>query len=127
MSNSPAVPAPHVSWLKKFGQDIVKVLGFAAKAEPLVKEGAAIAEAAVPQFALPIAAGEGIFEKLVTWITSVEGSFAAVGQSANGAGKLQAVLAGVSGDIDSYVQANLPGTSSVLKGEAYMSLNSSMR
>jgi hypothetical protein len=119
---TPAVVAPvKQSWLKRFGHEVLVILGVVAKdVAPLEKIAVPVAEALLPAFAPAIAAGAGIFEKLLEMITTVEGTFAAVGQASNGPAKLQAVLAGIGPILDDYVQYHFPGSAAILKAEAYL-------
>jgi len=124
MSSTPVTTAPpaKVSWLKKFGQDVLKIItiGF-VDAKPIVELGAQVVEGLDPAIAPAIEAGEGIYEKIAAYAMTVEASFAAAGQASNGPAKLQAVLAGVGGDIDAWVAANFPGSATILKAENYLS------
>jgi hypothetical protein len=122
MASAPVVAAaPHVSWLKKFGQDIEKAIGVAAKdIEPVEHVAAEVAEVALPQFSGLIGTVDGLFEKAVTAITTVEGVAVAIGQATNGQGKLEAVLNTIGVSLDTYVADNFPGSSAILKGEAYL-------
>lgn len=119
---STAVTPPiHVSWLKKFGQEVGRVLGVAAKdALPIEKQIVPIAEALLPQFTPEIMAADGIFEKAVDEVTTMEAAFAAVGQASNGAAKLQAVLTSMNGVIDQWVANKFPGSAGIVSGEAYV-------
>lgn len=112
MSTTAATP-PHVSWLKKLGQDVVKVLGVAQKvesaAEPVVE---ALLPASIPAFS--------IFDRIISLITSTESAFAAVGLQSSGPAKLNAVLAAVTSLLDGWVTSNLPGGADIVKGEQYI-------
>lgn len=111
---SAPVPVKKQSWLSKFGQDILKVLGIAQKveqvAEPVVE---ALVPASIPFF--------GIFDKIIQVVMLGEATFAAVGQQSNGAAKLAAALPGVKAMLDQWVMDNLPGSQQILASEAYVS------
>lgn len=123
MSSTPVTTAPpaKVSWLKKFGQDVLKIItiGF-VDAKPVVELGAQVIEGLDPALAPAIAAGEGIYEKIAAYALTVEATFAAAGQASNGPAKLNAVLAGVGTDIDAWVSANFPGSATIIKAETYL-------
>ena len=114
MSTIPLVPpAPHVSWLKKLGQDVLKVLGIAQKveaiAEPVVE---ALLPASIPAFS--------IFDRVIALVTTTESAFAAVGMQSSGPAKLTAVLGAVESLLDGWVTSNMPGSADILKGEQYL-------
>lgn len=112
MSSSPVAPAK-VSWLKKLGQDVLKVLGVVQKVEPAVEP---IVEALVPA-SVPIFA---IFDEIVQIVVMGESTFAAVGMASNGPAKLAAALPGVEALLDQWVSDNLPGAAAILKDEQYL-------
>lgn len=98
--------APHVSWLKKIGNVIAKIVGAVVKVEPgLVR----VAEIALPEFAPEIAMADGLFSKALSMVVTSQGIFTAVGQASNNEGKLAAVLAGFGQEIDAYIKTNFPG------------------
>jgi hypothetical protein len=113
MSSTPVVPAPKVSWLKKLGQDVLKVIGVVQKDEPAVQS---VVEALVPASA-PVFA---IFDEIVQIVVLGESTFAAVGLAANGPAKLAAALPGVEALLDQWVSDNLPGSSAILSAESYV-------
>jgi hypothetical protein len=107
-------PTPKVSWLKKLGQDVVKVLDFLAGKAPAIAQAAgAVAETLLPQFAPEINFAENLVSKIAHQSQVTEGAFAAVGQASNGAAKLQAVLGSVGPEIDAWVTNSFPGATAV--------------
>jgi hypothetical protein len=112
---TPAPPAPvKVSWLKKFGHAVAAALGFVAKeAAPIAQEAGAVVAAIEPAFAPEIAVAENLVTKIANQATVTEAAFTAVGQGANGAAKLQAVIDAVGPEIDSWVAAAFPGAKQV--------------
>jgi hypothetical protein len=121
MSNSVTVVTPKTSLLKRFGQEIVKIIGFVGtKVIPAEQILAPVAETLLPQFAPAIAAGAGIFERAVGFTVQLEGDFAAVGQASNGAKKFNALEAQIGPMLDQYIQAALPGSPAVLKADSYL-------
>lgn len=111
---TPIVPvAPKVGWFKKLETDIQKVLGIAQEgekvAEPFVE---AIFPASIPVF--------GILDKIFPLVTTIQQTFAAVGQADNNQAKLQAALNGIGADIDQWVTDNLPGSAEIMKADAYI-------
>lgn len=118
-------PAPHVSFLKKFGQEVLKILGVVAKdAAPIAQiatnVAAPLAELALPQFAPEIEIAKSWVNKGLNLILLNESAFAAVGQAANGPAKFQAVLNGISQDLDAWVANDFPGGAELIKGETYL-------
>jgi len=117
---SSATPAPKVSWLKRFGQEVLKVIGIVAKdaqaAEPVIVP---LAETLLPAEAPLIAAGASWFDKAMDLIKINEAAFAAVGQASNGPAKLAAVTQGVEQDVDAWVAGHFPGSTAIQKVEGY--------
>lgn len=118
-------PPAHVSWLKKFGQEVLKVLGVVAKdaapvAQIATNVAAPLAELALPQFAPEIEIAKSWVNKGLNLILLNESAFAAVGQASNGPAKFQAVLNGISQDLDAWVANDFPGGAELLKGETYL-------
>src|SRR5271155_3450780 len=112
MATTPVVPAK-VSWLKKLGQDVLKVLGVVAPAEKVAEPFIeALLPASVPVF--------GILDEIFPIITVTEQAFSAVGQQSNGPAKLNAALSGVEAAIDQWTAANLPGSAAILATDAYI-------
>ena len=108
---SPA--APKVNWLKKLGQDVLKVLGIASSAEKVAEPFVeALVPASIPVF--------GILDEVFPVVTTVEQAFAAVGQQSNGPAKLNAALTGVESAIDQWTTDNLPGSTTILQTDAYI-------
>lgn len=120
-SVTPITPAPHVSWLKRFGQEVVKVIGFIAKdAVSIEKVAVPVAETLLPMFAPEINLAAGIFDKIAGLAQINEAAFAAVGQASNGPAKLNSVLTAVNQDLDAWVADHFPGAGAIQKGEAYI-------
>jgi hypothetical protein len=101
-----AAAAPHVSWLKKIGNVVAKIVGAVVKVEPGIVR---VAEIALPEFAPEIALADGLFSKALSLVVTSQGVFTAVGQASNNAGKLAAVLAGFGQEMDAYIATNFPG------------------
>lgn len=115
-------PAPHVSWLKKFGQEVGKIIGVVAKeAVPIEQKIVPIAEAILPGYAPEIALAAGIFEKAADMIATTEAAFLSVGQGSNGVAKFSAVLSIVGNDIEEWVHNKFPGSAAIVTGEQYLS------
>jgi len=118
---SPATPAPKVSWLKRFGQEVAKILGIVVKDAPAVESVAVpLAETLFPAAAPAIALGASWFDKALNLIMINEATFTAVGQASNGPAKLAAVSQGIQADVDAWVAANFPGSAAIQKGEEYL-------
>ncbi len=79
-----------LSWLKTVGQDILKVLGFAAKEAPMV---APIVTAIDPALGPIAAAASTAIETIQSIVVTTEGAFAAAGQGSAGASKKTAAVA----------------------------------
>jgi hypothetical protein len=113
---APTTATPKVSWLKKFGQDVVKVVEFiAGKAQPIAAAAGAVVSAIDPVLAPEISVAESLVTKIANQATVTEAAFAAVGQGSNGAAKLQAVLESVGPEIDSWVASAFPGAAALSK------------
>jgi hypothetical protein len=105
-------PVAKVSWLKKFGAEVVKVLGFVAgKAVPIAQAAGAVVSALEPQLAPAISIAENLVSKIAVQASTTEAAFQAVGQASNGAGKLQAVLSSIGPEIDTWIANSFPGAS----------------
>jgi len=106
MSNS------FVSFLKSVGGAVVKVVntvvGVEQKAEPFV-------EAMLPQ-TIPFFS---IADRAIALIKTAEGSYAAVGQAANGPAKLAAVESAITQDFDAWIKLQLPGDVVLQDAENY--------
>jgi hypothetical protein len=114
MSTAPAPVTAKTSWLSRFGHEVGVILGVVAKdAEPVEKIAAATATAMLPQFAPQIAYADNLATRILDSVKNVEGTFVAVGQSTNSAAKLQAVVGGISSEMDAWVQANFPGAAAI--------------
>jgi hypothetical protein len=106
----PATPAK-VSWFKKLGQFLGKVL------KAVVKDGAVVEETVspvlstlFPQWAPLIASADGLATKILQQAAVVETNATAIGAATTGAAKLQAVLDAIGPDIDEWTAAALPGS-----------------
>jgi hypothetical protein len=118
MSASPVVPAPvaatKVSWLKKFGQDIEKVVGIIAKdAQPVAAAAGLAIEAVDPALAPLVTVGENLVSKIAQQAQITEAVFASVGQASNGPAKLQAVLNAVGPEVQAWVTSAFPGAAAL--------------
>ena len=113
---SPPAP-PKQSWLSRFGHEVGVILGVVAKdALPIEKIAAGTATALLPQFASQIAYADNLATRILTQISTTEGTFVAVGQSTNSAAKLQSVINGTQSEIDTWVQNNFPGAAAISAG-----------
>ncbi len=109
----PATPAPKISWLKKFGQVLGKILGFVGTEAPKIAAIAApVAETLLPQFAAEIAAADNLVTNIAKQAIVTEAT-AAAGAGMTGAQKLAAVLSNIGPDVDAWVTSNFPGASQV--------------
>jgi hypothetical protein len=106
MSNS------FVSFLKSFGAGVKKVVDAAMSIE---QKAAPFLAAAVPELAPEI----DIANRVVTMIKTAEGTYAAVGQQANGPAKLQAVVSAIGTDFDAWISLQLPGGATLQDAENY--------
>jgi hypothetical protein len=111
---TPATPAPKVSWLKKFGQDVVKVVTWiAGKAQPIAAAAGAVVSAIEPALAPEIAVAENLVSKIANQAAVTEAAFAAAGAASSGPQKLQAVLSAVGPEINAWVQSAFPGAAAL--------------
>jgi hypothetical protein len=104
-----------VSWLKKAGQDVLKVFGYVQTgAKWLVGHGAPIAEALLPQYAPLIAEGADVLTTVSKYIVWVEGAASAFLGTANTLEqRLAAIQPYVKQAIQAWFSANFPGTAKV--------------
>jgi hypothetical protein len=104
MSTAPA-PAPHVSWIKKLGQDIVK--GFEALASPkgqaVIAAGEAIAETVFPASA-PVVALVNIWMQRAAVVEGKAQAAIDLGVTATGPQKAAAAIAAVTPDVEAILQ-----------------------
>lgn len=113
MSTAP-VPAPKVSWIKKVGRAIAKILGIIGKdAAPIADDAAKVAEALLPQFGPEIAAMDALVTKVSQQIIVTEAIGQSVAAAPTGADKLGAVVSGIAPEIDAWVAAAFPGAKQV--------------
>jgi hypothetical protein len=102
-----------VSWLKKVGEDLVKVFGVIAGVETVAEVPIeALLPVTIPGFA--------IFDKIVSLVSISETNAALVGQASKGPEKLSAVINAVGQLLDGYVSDNFPGSPEILKSEQYL-------
>lgn len=114
MASAPVAPAPKVSWLKKFGQDVLKVITFiAGKAAPIAAAAGAVVEAIDPALTPIVTVAENLVTKIANQAAITEVAFAAAGQASSGAAKLQAVLNAVGPEINAWVAAAFPGAAAL--------------
>jgi hypothetical protein len=105
----------HVSWLKRVGQVIGRILGIVAKdAAPVANVAASVAEALLPQFAPEIAVADGLVSRIAKEAIAIEGAAASTGQaSGTGPQKLATVLSNIGPALDQWVALNFPGAAAV--------------
>lgn len=109
-----AITPVKVSWLKKFGQDILKVLGFIGKeAVPIAQAAGSVISVLDPALAPLITVAESLVSKIATQASVTEAAFTAVGQASNGPAKLQAVLDAIGPEMDGWVAAAFPGAKQI--------------
>jgi hypothetical protein len=113
MSTTPT-PAPHVSWLKHFGQVIGKILGIVAHdAAPIADQAAKVAEIMLPQFATEIAAADNLIDNIAKQALVTEAITTGVGAATTSQEKLATALAGIGPEIDAWVASRFPGATGV--------------
>lgn len=113
MSTTPA-PTPHVSWLKKFGQIVGKILKvIAGETAPIADQAAKVAEVLLPQFATEIVAADNLIDNIAKQALITESVAAAAATPVPGQTKLDTVLANVGPEIDAWVSSRFPGATSV--------------
>src|SRR5271165_2155167 len=110
---TPATPAPKVSWLKKLGLDILKVLNIIS---PLEKVAEPIVEAFLPITTI----GFNLFDYLVGQAVNVEAGYAAITSAPTGVAKFNTLLPIASAALDQWVQVNMPGSAEILKADSYI-------
>lgn len=112
MATTPT-PTTKTSWLKKLGQDFVKVFGIVAGVEKVAEVPIeALLPVTIPGFA--------IFDKVAALVGIAETNAALVGQATNGPAKLESILTTVGQLLDGYVQDNFPGSAQILASEQYL-------
>ena len=102
-----------VSFLKKFGLDVLKVLNIAS---PIEKVAEPIVEALLP----PSAIGFNLFDYVVKQALNVEAGMAAITTAPTGVAKAVAILPLIEQALDQWVTANMPGSASILKADSYI-------
>lgn len=114
MSTAPVPVIAKVSFLKRFGQIVGKILHVIAKsAAPIADQAASVAEVLLPQFAPEIAFADSLVTKIAKQAIITEAITTGVGAAASGADKLAMVLAGVGPEVDAWVTAMFPGAKQV--------------
>ena len=108
------VVAPKVSWLKKVGLAIGKILHIVATdAKPIEEIAVPVAKALAPQFSGLIDEADKIFSSVVNEAVAAEGVSTALAQENSGPQKLQQVVTAIGPMLDAWVQANFPGAAAV--------------
>jgi len=109
-----AAPAPKVSFLKRVGQIIGKILGVVAKdAAPIADQAAKVAEILLPQFSTQIQAADNLIDNIAKQAIVTESLAAAAATPVAGQSKLDTVLSNVGPEIDAWVASRFPGATSV--------------
>jgi hypothetical protein len=108
-------PAPvKVSWLKKVGQFLGKVVGLIAKdGKPVVDDAATVAKILLPQFAGEIDAANNIADNIMQEIVTAEAAEQAGVGISGGAAKLAAVAAASGPALDNWVTSKFPGAATL--------------
>jgi hypothetical protein len=110
--------APKVSWLKKVGSVLGRILKLVAKdAAPVADKAAVVAEIMFPQFAVPIAAGAGLIDNIAKEALTVEVMEQAGAAAQGGPAKLEAVLGTIGPAIDQWIASRFPGANAVSKAK----------
>ena len=113
MSTAPAVPAK-VSFLKKIGQVIGKILGIVAKdAATIASEAAEVASVLLPQFAPEITVADNLVTNIAKQCVITEALAATAATPVPGQTKLETVLANVGPSIDNWVASSFPGATAI--------------
>lgn len=111
---SAPIVTPHVSWLKRVGQVIGKVLGIVGHtAAPIAHIAAGVAGALMPQFAPEIAFADGLVTKIAKQALVTEALAAAAAGATSGPEKLAAVIANIGPELDAWVASAFPGSAQV--------------
>lgn len=109
-----AAPAPHVSWLKHFGQVIGRILGIVAKdAAPVADQAAKVAEILLPQFATQIGAADNLIDNIAKQAIITEALQTATASQPTSQQKLDYVLANIGPEIDAWVASRFVGAKQV--------------
>ena len=109
MSTAPT-PAPKVSWLKRVGQIIGKVLKvIAGDAAPIADQAAKVAEVLLPQFSTQIMAADNLIDNIAKQAVVTEALAQTAASPVPGSTKLDTVLANIGGEIDAWVASRFPG------------------
>ncbi len=114
MSTTPVATVPKVSFLKRFGQIIGKILSVVSKdAAPAADQAAKVAEVLLPQFSPEIMAADNLIDKIAKQCLVTEAVAAAAATPVAGQSKLDTVLAEIGPDIDLWVANRFPGATTV--------------
>jgi hypothetical protein len=106
--------APKVSWLKKVGQFLGKVVGLIAKdGKPVVDDAATVAKILLPQFAGEINAADNIADNIMQEIVTAEAAEQAGVGVSGGAAKLAAVAAASGPALDNWINSKFPGAATL--------------
>jgi hypothetical protein len=110
---TPAAPAK-VSWLKKVGQFLGKVVGLIAKdGKPVVDDAATVAKILLPQFAGEINIADNIADNIMQEIVTAEAAEQAGVGVSGGAAKLAAVAAASGPALDNWINSKFPGAATL--------------
>jgi hypothetical protein len=105
---------PKVSWLKKFGQVMGKILGFVGNdAAKIANIAAPVAETLLPQFASEIQAADNLVTNIAKQAIVTEAVAQTASTAVTGPQKLEAVLTNSGPEIDAWVASAFPGAKTV--------------
>lgn len=116
MSTSPApvTAAPKVSFLKRVGQLVGKILGIIARdGAPIADKAALVVTTFLPQFATEIGMADSLIDNIAKQCIVTEALTSGVAQAVTGTDKLNAVVAGIGPEIDAWIAAKFPGATQV--------------
>jgi hypothetical protein len=103
-----------MSFLKKIGQQLGKILGFIANnAKPIADQAAAVAEVLMPQFAMEIAAADNLVTKIAKQAIVTEALAATASTAPTGLAKLESVVSSMSQEMDQWVANLFPGATQI--------------
>jgi hypothetical protein len=106
--------APKVSWLKRFGQVMGKILKVvSSSAKPIADLATPIAEALMPQFAPEIQVADNLVSNIAKQAVVTESIAATAAIAPTGPQKLATVLGSMGSEIDAWVQSSFPGAKAV--------------
>lgn len=111
---SAPIVTPHISWLKRVGQVIGKVLGIIGhQAAPIAHIAAGVAGALLPQFSPEITFADGLVTKIAKQALVTEALAAAAATATSGPDKLGAVVDNIGPELDAWVASAFPGAAQV--------------